>query len=58
MGNKSLKTSEENNDSILKSYSAQDPEHPNWYIYEYENHRKVLVEINVESGRIHFLREL
>lgn len=57
MENKSLETSKEIDD-ILKSYSAKDPEHPNWYIYEYENHRKVLVEINPESGRIHFLREL
>lgn len=32
MGNKSLKISEENKDSILKSYSAKDPEHSNWYI--------------------------
>ena len=57
MENKSLETSKEIDD-ILKSYSAKDPEHPNWYIYEYENHRKVLVEITPESGKIYFLREL
>lgn len=56
--NKSIKISEEIDDEHLKSYSAKDPDHPNWYIYEYGNHRKVLVEINVESGKIHFLKEL
>lgn len=43
---------------ILNTYPAGDPEHPNWYIYEYENHRKVLVEVDSETGKIHFLRQL
>ncbi|MGB3105733.1 MULTISPECIES: hypothetical protein [Sphingobacterium] len=48
----------ETGENILRSYSAGDLQHPHWYIYEYGNHRKVLVEINPESGKVHFLREL
>ena len=40
------------------SYSAQVPEHPEWFIHEYREGRKVLVEINRETGRTHFLRQL
>lgn len=52
------KQAQENKDDISISYSAGDPEHPNWYIYEYASHRKVLVEVDSETGKVHFLREL
>lgn len=45
-------------DQIVNTYPAGDPEHPDWYIYEYENHRKVLVEVDPETGKMHFLRQL
>lgn len=46
------------NDNILISYSAGDSEHPDWFIYEYESHRKVLVQLDSETGKVTFLREL
>lgn len=49
---------QEEEEHILKSYPAGDTAHPDWYIYEYGNHRKVLVEVNNETGKVHFLREL
>ncbi|NPE47817.1 hypothetical protein [Sphingobacterium prati] len=49
---------QEEEEHILKSYPAGDTAHPDWYIYEYGNHRKVLVEVNHETGKVHFLREL
>jgi len=58
MDNNPLEISTSNHHQVLSTYSAGDPEHPNWYIYEYENHRKVLVEIDPKSGKIHFLRQL
>lgn len=48
----------EGNDSVLISYSAGNAEHPDWFIYEYESHRKVLVQVDNETGRVQFLREL
>ena len=39
-------------------YSAGHPEHPEWLIYEYAGGRKILVEINLETGKEHFLRSL
>jgi len=50
--------STESDDRLLNTYSAGDPDHPDWYIYEYENHRKVLVEVDPVSGKMHFLRQL
>ena len=50
--------STESDDRLLNTYSARDPDHPDWYIYEYENHRKVLVEVDPISGKMHFLRQL
>ena len=49
---------QQDNDNILISYSAGDAEHSNWFIYEYESHRKVLVQVDSETGRVHFLGEL
>ncbi len=46
------------NDNILISYSANNPEHPDWFIYEYQSHRKVLVQVDSATGKVHFLREL
>lgn len=46
------------NDNILISYSAENADHPDWFIYEYESHRKVLVQVDSETGKVHFLREL
>ncbi|MFD1770330.1 hypothetical protein [Sphingobacterium suaedae] len=43
---------------ILTSYSAGNPDHPDWFIYEYDNRRKVLVQIDNETGKVSFLREL
>ena len=45
-------------DNILTSYSAGNPDHPEWFIYEYHTGRKVLVERDTESGKVHFLKEL
>lgn len=45
-------------DNILDSYSAENEEHPDWFIYEYESHRKVLVQIDSITGKVFFLREL
>ena len=45
-------------DHVLNTYPAGEPDHPEWYIYEYENHRKVLVEVDPITGKMHFLREL
>ncbi len=48
----------ESKDNILTSYSAEDKDHPDWFIYEYTSGRRVLVELNSESGKVHFLKEL
>lgn len=48
----------ENKDNMLTSYSAENPEHPDWFIYEYQSHRKILVQVDKESGKVQFLREL
>jgi hypothetical protein len=37
--------SKETEEHILRSYWEGDLPHPHWYIYEYGNHRKVIVEI-------------
>ena len=58
MGNNFPEKSKETDEHIIRSYSAGDLLYPHWYIYEYGNHRKVLVEINPQSGKVHFLREL
>jgi len=48
----------EDKDSILNYYSAQDPEHPHWFIYEWASGRRVLVEVDSSSGKVQFLKEL
>jgi hypothetical protein len=48
----------EEKDNILTSFSAGDPDHPEWYIYQYRTGRMVLVERDSESGKVHFLKEL
>lgn len=48
----------ENSDHILISYPAGIPEHPDWFIYEYESHRKVLVQVDSGTGKVQFLKEL
>jgi|GEM_PF-797871 len=58
MANKNPGTDPEGKENILTSYSADIPEHPNWYIYEYESRRKVLVERDPETGKVQFLKEL
>lgn len=58
MEDRIYKLSEDNNDHLLNTYPVGDPEHPDWYIYEYENHRKVLVERDPKSGQMYFVREL
>lgn len=49
---------EASNNGISAYYSAGHPEHPEWFIYEYASGRKILVEINLETGKEHFLRSL
>lgn len=58
MDNNPLEITIATHEQVLNIYSAGNPDHPNWYIYEYENHRKVLVEIDDQSGKTHFLRQL
>lgn len=58
MDNNFTEITPEGGEDILKSYPAADIAHPDWYIYEYGGHRKVLVEVNPETGKAHFLREL
>lgn len=48
----------EKRDHILISYSAGIPDHPDWFIYQYGSHRKVLVQVDSESGKVQFLKEL
>ncbi|MFD2556611.1 hypothetical protein [Sphingobacterium tabacisoli] len=58
MEGNSLELSDNTQECPLNIYPAGDPEHPDWYIYEYESHRKVLVEKNSQSGKFHFIKEL
>jgi len=43
---------------LYKSMPANHPEHPEWFIHEYSGGRTVLVEIDADTGKAHFLKEL
>ena len=58
MEGNSFELSDKSQEYPLNIYPAGDLEHPDWYIYEYESHRKVLVEKSPQSGKVHFLKEL